>query len=270
MTDFTKNKIAFAIALLAALFALSPVTLNLGSTGFSVFQQNIKILYLYYFISLFLTLAVYFYGIQFLTERPLRFAQILGDISYAIAIVAPVLYFSVYFVIIITDALSPIIKSDTFQSWIKGLLSAIMGALSVYLSNWFRAILAKREKQSASEQSDKETISFLDRAKKLFDDGHYDLVVVECYKSIEVAAKKALAEKGIVLKGFKSITLIDSAQKAGVIPEDRISLVNEIRILRNQAAHGAKSLSKEDASLVLEATRRVLASMVSPDQDENT
>ena len=247
MSDFTKVKIGFAIALLAALFTISPVTSNLGAFGFYVFGIHIEIKHLYYFISLFLTLAVYFYSIQFLTERQVRFvrfAQMLADGSYAIAIVAPILYLSLFLVVLLTAAISPIVKSENLQGIFQNVLSGIMGVLSVLASQRLMKLFAKREKQSSSEEYDKQAISVLDRAKQLFEDGHYDLSVIECFKSIETAARKVLLQKGVSLKNRSTRDLIQAAQDQGIIPEDRISLVHTIRQSRNIAAHGDKPSQK--------------------------
>ena len=92
LNEFTKTKIAYAVALLAALFTLTPMFREFGFWGYEVFSLLLRVSHLYYFLSAVLTCAVYIYGLQFLTERPIKLLRVSGNVFYAIALVSPPLY----------------------------------------------------------------------------------------------------------------------------------------------------------------------------------
>src|SRR2546430_2761952 len=126
MNEFTKNKIAFAVALLAALFTITPILSSIGSWGYTIFSITLQINHLYYFLATFLTVSVYVYGLQFLTERQLRPLQLAGDILYAIALVSAPLYACVYLLTLVADLVARLLQAPGF---VADLLANIAGGL---------------------------------------------------------------------------------------------------------------------------------------------
>ena len=59
MTEFTKTKIHFALALLAAIFALHPFLLRWEDFGFRYLGFEIKLFYAYMLVAGLLSLCVY-------------------------------------------------------------------------------------------------------------------------------------------------------------------------------------------------------------------
>src|SRR5262249_3345199 len=106
MTEFTKTKMHFALALLGTLFALHsmvPEYGHLGVTypGFTVLACpcpgfTITLLHLYALIGGLLALTVYCYAVSLLSERPSGRAEKFGNYLYALSILIVPLYVLLY------------------------------------------------------------------------------------------------------------------------------------------------------------------------------
>src|SRR3972149_5133811 len=97
MNEFTKEKLAFVIGLSAILFTLT-------------------ISHLYYFIAAALLISVYFYGIRFITDRYIHITESIGDYLYIIVILAPPIYIALFLVVLLSNLLGMLFKSDIARS----------------------------------------------------------------------------------------------------------------------------------------------------------
>src|SRR6266481_1490151 len=83
LTEFTKTKISFMLALLGMLFALHPVLSPFLETGYEYLGVFVKVFYAYTLTACLLSLGVYFYGVALMTEQPHSWLERLGNSSYA-------------------------------------------------------------------------------------------------------------------------------------------------------------------------------------------
>ncbi len=112
MDKFSKEKVGFAVALLAAIITIKPILeSNIGEKGYEIFTFCISVKNLYYLIAASLSFAVYIYAVQFLTRTYYKKIQFVGDISYATAIIVPIIYFSLWVLVEIAKflGLAPLI-----------------------------------------------------------------------------------------------------------------------------------------------------------------
>ena len=70
MTEFTKQKMGFALALLGTLFALHPFLDRFADRGFLYLGYDLKLFYAYSLTAGLLSLSVYLYGMTLLNDRP--------------------------------------------------------------------------------------------------------------------------------------------------------------------------------------------------------
>src|SRR5262249_52628228 len=96
MTDFTKQKISFALALLGTLFALHPFVERYSDQGFDYLGYDLKIFYAFALTAALLASAVYCYAIALVSERVHGLMERLGNYSYAIAVMVGPLYAGLY------------------------------------------------------------------------------------------------------------------------------------------------------------------------------
>ena len=96
MTEFTKLKITFALALLGTLFALHPLLDRFADWGFLYLGYDLKVFYAYSLTSGLLSLCVYLYAVTLLNDRPHSWCERTGNSTYALAILVVPIYAGLY------------------------------------------------------------------------------------------------------------------------------------------------------------------------------
>ena len=266
MSEFTKNKIGFAVALLATLFTIYPVLLTTDRFSFPVFSTVVHIRYLYYCLAILLSASVYFYAIQFIAERSVQFPRLLGDSAYAIALVAPLVYVGLYAAV----NLMSFFRGHPPSQAPTGEKIAIGGSvlLLVFLSSSFQRTISRREIKSTAQLMFKRELLSLARARALYEEKNYDLCVIECFRAIEAALRKRLVERGILPTSRGSRDLVTRARKASIITTKVAEMIDSVRIRRNGAVHNLGSISREDAFSVLSTTDEILSKLTSGVEEE--
>lgn len=265
MNEFTKNKIAFAVALLAALFTITPIISDIGSWGFEVFSLTLQVNHLYYFLSGVLTLSVYIYGLQFLTERQFKQLQVTGDIFYAIALVSPPLYVSLYLLTLSINLVTKLLQVPFATEVLINILSSIIGALATQLISRIVKAFGRKDRQARVENIQKEEDAILIRAKQLLNDGYFDLTIVECFKVIELTLRKALVARDIQVGRTNPKALMEKARHQELISPELFERVDSLRDLRNSISHSREdvSVTQQQAEQALAITGKILAAIES-------
>ena len=267
MSDFVKQKIAFAVGLLAVLFTITPLLQPFGSIGYPVFGLDLTLLRLYYFLSILLTLAVYAYSVQFLTERNLRYPAVVGNVLYAVAIVTPAAYVLLFGVLTAVNSAGSLLRYPYLQTFVEHLLSGFAGAVLVRFVFLLQRVIGRKEKSAVAEQLEREEMQFLHRAEQLSGAGHFDLAAVEAWKALEVAARRTFLRRNLPVSPRGN--LVRDIEKHRLLPGELISELNRVRQVRNLAAHAVEPISKEQAEGVITATARLLAALAPPDSDND-
>jgi len=261
MTDFTKTKIVFAIALLATLFTLSPLLKDIGKTGFNFLGVVLEIRYAYYIFSGLLSLAVYLYAFELITEKPLWFVQKVGNIMYAFAILVPMIYLSLYAVSQFGLLISIILKPRFITVIIEILLTSAMAILGNLILEWLGKQLSKKDKSSSIDQLTGKETTFISRANELFEAGHYDLSVVESFKAIETSLRKLLIAKNVRFQKLAIMDMLTAGERAELISKELSGRVNKARSIRNQAAHAVEPTSRETATEVIQLSQQIISEL---------
>jgi HEPN domain-containing protein len=261
MNEFTKEKLAFVIGLVAILFTLSSLIDSVGQIGFSLFGFMLTLSHVYYFISISLLISVYFYGIRFITEKYIRITESIGDYLYIIVILTPPIYLALYIVVGLANTIGEILKSDWARNSFEILFSMLIGGLSVYLWEKIRKIFLKKEIDSSVQQLQNKETTFFNRAESLFNSGNYDLSVVESLKAIEIAAQKYLLDRGHITSRKTNYSWIKILDEKKLVPSEMIQSLSFVRDQRNMAAHAVENITKENAKEVLSIAGKFLALM---------
>ncbi|MFA7421930.1 MAG: hypothetical protein WCZ90_19765 [Melioribacteraceae bacterium] len=263
MNEFTKEKLAFVIGLVAILFTLSSLIESIGHIGYSLFGFVLTISHVYYFISISLLIAVYFYGIRFITDRYIRITEIIGDYLYIIVILTPPVYIALFLVVALANIFGNLFRSDNTRYIIEVVLTILIGILSSFIWERIRKIFIKKEKNSSVQQLQKKETSFFNRAESLFNSGNFDLSVVEAFKTIEIAAQKYLIDHGYIEYRKPNSSWLKIMDEKKLIPSQIIEDLQFVRNQRNLAAHAVEPISYEKAKEVLSITSKFLALMSS-------
>src|SRR5260370_360583 len=105
MTEFTKTKIHFALALLGSLFALHPYLEKFQDAGFLYLGYFLKLSYAYLLLAGLLAFCVYCYGLTLVSERPHSWLEKLGNYSYGLAVMVLPFFGGLYLASLLADRL---------------------------------------------------------------------------------------------------------------------------------------------------------------------
>ncbi|MGV2883616.1 HEPN domain-containing protein [Paenibacillus taichungensis] len=261
MTDFTKVKVGYALALLAALFSLNPLLEKMGGNGFELFGIKLEIDVFYYLIICLLGLAVYIYSIGFITEKPLSYFEKIGNAIYASSVMVPLLYFILWLLSLIGSFFEMILKtnySELVFSILSAIITSIVTGISFYLVNKRMNI---KDRNSISEQYERKEINLIKDAETLYNLGMYSATVMHAFSSLEYLVRKLIAEKG--MQKDNNVKLFDYAIDKGLIPIDLQTDINTIRTIRNRAAHPTTDgeINQAEAKSVMNITKKVMNSI---------
>ena len=263
MTDFNKLKIGFALALLAALFALNPIITSLGNLSYQLFSLNLKLIYAYWTFAILLGISVYFYAIALIgiENSFFDFTRKLGNFAYAFALFVPPIFFFLYAVSVITVLFTDLLKHPSAARIIEITFSALIGAFASVGIRIFFKLFSKRDRSEKVQSFSKQESDLLTRSRKLLNENYYDISVSEAWKAIEVALRKAFYNLGIQEKEIIGSNLIERAERTKMISSLQAENLQFIRKMRNDAVHTEVNISKDDAQKVIKISDKVIASL---------
>lgn len=271
MTDFIKTKLAFAVAMLAGLFAAWPISGPLRSARFTVAVWELQVGDFYAAMIAGLALAVYMYGFQLLSERDWRVVQRAGDFTYAISWSVPLIAFVVWTGSLLITLLGSVVDQDSVVMASGWAVAALSTAMSVWVWLATKRSIDRKERLTAVVQLGHDVVNFYSRAKSLLTQRQYDLAVTEAYKSVEVAARQRLYKAGKPPRyGPRVESPLRAAEREGLIPSELVSEVNELRQQRNLAAHAVEPVTRDQARHAVHIAGEVLNALATDDDRDST
>ncbi len=193
MTEFTKLKISYALALLGTLFALHPFLDRFADLGFLYLGYDLKIFYAYSLTAGLLSLCVYLYAVTLLNDRPHAWCERTGNSTYALAILVLPIYAGLFLSAKLADQVAV-----SHVAWAAPVVALGLGVGWVTLSQlvaWrIRLRLGEQDRASRMALMAKQEVESLNQARELFDGGHYDLSVVEAWRALEARLRQVLAQ----------------------------------------------------------------------------
>jgi HEPN domain-containing protein len=257
MTEFTKMKISFALALLGTLFALHPFIDPYDDRGFLYLGYNLKILYAYALTAGLLSLCVYLYAMTLLSDRPHSRIERVGNTIYALAVLIGPIYLGLFLAAILADRVAV-----SHVAWAAPAVAAGLGIGWVVLSQviaWrIKHRLGERDRKAKMEQLARHEHEALNRARELFEGQHYDLSVVEAYRALEARLRQTLLARHVVPRGEGPERVLHAAIRRGILRQPTLGLVEELRRHWNVAL-SVEPLPREAAVSALSAVRHVLS-----------
>jgi len=258
LTEFTKTKISFMLALLGMLFALHPVLDPFLGAGYEYLGIHLRVYHAYTLTAGLLSLGVYFYGIALLTERPHSWLERLGNSAYALAIIVPPLFGGLYFSSLMAHAMD-----QSHLAWAAPTVALVLGigwlVLSQLAALLFRRSLGEQDRQAKIEQLTKQEVSLLSRSQELFAGSHYDLSVVEAFKALDARLRRVCLIRKMNVGDRESLqALVRRALRKGILEAPGAELFAELeRAWR--VAMSSTPLPREEAERALGALNHLLA-----------
>jgi HEPN domain-containing protein len=263
MTDFTKTKISFALALLGTLFAVHPFVERYADREFQYLTYPVKLWYPFALTAGLLALTVYCYAIALVSERVHGVLERIGNYAYAIAVMIGPLFVGLYG----ASELAKLFESSHLEWAAPGVALGVgIGwlVLSQVVAWLFRGRLSDEDIAAKVRQWADQEMAALNRAREMFDSQHYDLSVIEAWRAIEARLRRVLLAKGIRSGGETPQKMIDAAVRAKVVPEKSIDMLHTLRKQWNIAV-SFDPLSREAAEKALHAARDILSTISIPD-----
>ena len=257
MTEFTKLKISYALALLGTLFALHPFLDRYLNRGFDYLGLDLKILYAYALTSGLLSLCVYLYAVTLMSDRPHTWCERAGNSTYSLAILIPPIYAGLFLSAKLADRVAV-----SHLAWAAPAVAIGLGAgwvgLSQVVAYWIRRKLGDQDRFAKMSQLAVREMESLKQASEMFTSEHYDLSVVLAWRALEARLRQALLSRRIQAHGDDATRLLHLATRKGILREPVLGVVEELR--RHWiAALSTEPLSREAATQALSAVRHLLA-----------
>ena len=203
MTEFTKLKISYALALLGTLFALHPFLDRFADRGFLYLGYDLKIFYAYSLTAGLLSLCVYLYAVTLLNDRPHSWCERTGNSTYALAILVVPIYAGLFLSAMLADQVAV-----SHVAWAAPAVAVGLGfgwvALSQLVAWRIRRRLGEQDRASRMAQLARQEVESLNQARELFDGQHYDLSVVEAWRALEARLRQVLLEPADRREGRRS------------------------------------------------------------------
>lgn len=258
MTDFTKLKMAFSVALLAALFMLRPLFEYMGQTEIVFLGVRLSLQIMYFTFAGTLGLSAYFFALELVSGRSAPFAQRAGNTMYALALLIPGAFAAIVLIAYTGSLVGSITGSPSASTTVEGLLTVVAGVAVLTIVLMVRRAMGERDRSFSVRALGNEEAEQLAKANGLLEAGLYDLVVVQSFQTLETSLKRLLLANGVYSRNSGIKGLVTLAQKHNLIGNDEGRSIQDVRVLRNEVAHEAKAVSRDTAEQVVEATRRVI------------
>jgi hypothetical protein len=267
MTEFTKTKIHFALALLGTLFALHPYLQMFENDGFNYLGYQLKVAHAYVLLAGLLAFCVYCFGLTLVSERQHSWLEKLGNYSYGLAVMVLPFYGGLYLASLLAERLG-----QSHLAWAAPGVTLGLGVLWFLLSQLFawrlRGRLGKQDVRTKLEQLATQEVAALGHAQELFASEHYDLSVMEAWKAVEARLRRALLSRKVALDRLSPDGAVHAAKRLAIIREPALGLLQELKRHWDIAVSN-EPLTRQAAASALSAARHILSTISLPDLKDN-
>jgi MFS family permease len=263
MTEFTKTKIHFALALLGTLFALHPFLERFADQGFLYLGYELKWLYAFVATAAALAACVYCFGLTLVSERSHSWLDRLGNDFYTLAVMIGPLFGGLYLASLLADLLG-----QSHLAWAAPAVALGLGVSWLVLSQVMALVLRRRlgnqDRSAKIGQFATQEATAVKHADEMSTHGHLDLCVMETWRAVEARLRRVLLGRGIVPRKTDAASLIAAAKRAGIVNASTLALLDELRRAWDVAVSNVP-ITKEVAQAAMHAGNRILASIAVDD-----
>jgi hypothetical protein len=257
MTEFTKMKISFALALLGTLFALHPFLDRVADQGFVYLGYDLKIFYAYSLTAGLLSLCVYLYAVTLMNDRPHSWCERTGNSTYALAILVLPVYAGLYLSAKLAERVAV-----SHLAWAAPAVAVGLGggwiALSQLVAWRIRRRLGQQDRIAKMVQLARQEVESLNQANELFQSEHYDLSVIEAWRALEARLRQVLLSRRILARTDDPHSVIDLAARKGILRAPVLGVVGELK-RHWTVAVSTEPLTRQAAIASLSAVRHILS-----------
>lgn len=246
------------MALVGLLYVLNPLILRHEEAGVPVFGTILRFQVIYYTMIALLGGAVYFFAIEYITETPVGKAHRFGNYLYAMSLLFPPVFAAAWLLWKVAEGIVWISDSEIAGEVSKLVFALLIGVTGLLLALLVSRRMNTRDRSECVHKFALQTKLHLERAEELITAGHNDLAALEGFRSVESALQRALLDSNIPISSTNPSYLIPTAARAGLVSDEQVGVLHELRIARNRAVHGMDPIPDQDALWFMETTRKVL------------
>lgn len=251
------------------LFVIHPVVLEHGAAGFSFFGSVLQFVVIYYTLIALLGGSVYCFAIDYISETPIGRAHDVGNYFYAMALLFPPVFGGLWLSVKVAELTVWLSDSAMAGEILKTIFIAIAAILAGLVALLVSRRMNSRDRTDNINRLAVQSGMHLDRAVELAISGHNDLATLEAFRSVEAALQRALIDSNVRLSSSNANVLIPTAAREGIVAQEQVGILHELRVARNRAVHSSAPIPDEDAEWFIETTRRVLQAIKVRRKDRN-
>jgi hypothetical protein len=263
MTEFTKTKIHFALALLGTLFALHPFLDRFEDAGFLYLGYPIKWFYAYLATAGCLAICVYCFGLTLVSEKPHSWLEHVGNDFYILAVTIGPLFSGLYVASLLAEQLKV-----SHLAWAAPAVAVGVGVgwlvLSQAIALLLRRRLNKQDRSAKVGQLANQEVTSLNHARELFAGGYIDSSVMETWRAVEARLRRVLLARGIAPRQGHPDAVIAAAKRAGVLKATTLASLDQLKQAWATAV-SSEPITEEAASTALAKGQEILASIAVDD-----
>jgi hypothetical protein len=259
MADFIKTKLQAALALLGMLFALKPFIDEIQNVSFLALDVRISLLHALAGMAGLLAVAVHCFALDMLRARPFSLVERLGNLAFGLAILVLPTFGLAY-------GLSELGRflADRYAlpqlAWAAPAVAAGVVAAWLVLALFIRFRLGRQDRNHQFNTLTETEALALKRAQEMYDQGHYDLSVIEIWRGLESRLRRALLVRHVHGPFDDWSDLRDAAHAAGLLSKVPLTALDGLR-RHWQTAVGVEPVTRDDALDALGTARSILATI---------
>lgn len=247
--DFILGFVALVVSLSAFKDELQTIDFAFGTYTYNLGQYFLVV------ISGFLV-CLYFYSIEKISRNysfgQLRIFSIIlvtAEFLLIFLIASPVILLIAHFGFWVYSALREIPEENLKTT--NAALQIVAFAINIVLSILIFIKYNRQRKEKKLKELEEDEIKELELAERLLKDSYYSQSILESFKVLETHLFKRLTEKNVRVFRGRMNDLIKASLDYGIITDDDLPSLNDIRGMRNSAAHLDTNYTKEHAEMAI-------------------
>jgi hypothetical protein len=266
MSKFSVQKVVFTGGLLTIIAALYPLIAKIGDWGFVFINYHLTIIDVYYVLVILLFISIFSYALNYITSKPLSFFSSVGNFSYAVSILTPVIYIFLYLIQILFLISNGLINAigvnrnlvSIITSGIAGIASLIF--VSTTISRLYSSV-GKNDILSTLDYLEDQKIEELEKAKLLLEQQSYRSSFFWLIEGIKKSLARILLLKNISITGENLEDMIQPVFDFGGLSPDALKYLISLSSKEKQIRWSGHEIDQKELGEYIKKAYPVIASI---------
>lgn len=245
--EFIVGYIALIVSFSAFKEELSAFTINGGFYSFSA-SQYLLFLNIGFFIDLHFYLIPYLLSSTRLNgSKLLSNMELLSYFIFSTLAFSPIILLCIYLMNVLYAYFHFFLVGIRSNVHLLNSFTIIMLSVAIFINIIISLRIRRSVYISLRQKLSSDEISLLEISQKLYNDGYYSQSILEAFKVLELHLKKLIAQKDIPVRSNNFLDIFNIVKKLKLIDESDYQKINNMREMRNSAAHLDISHTKQEA-----------------------